>query len=1373
MIFLGNVTYIDIPQDQQKANVLHAYVTFTPPPKDYAAIELGLVNAPQTTGREHMVTLKHKPQSWAPNAKAHGDITVDAKRVDFGVMKSEDLMLGLHTVHSTPSANVQVSVNTHQKRLEVEFSVPSSLMRNGRKAHQRPVQLRYKMYINFTQVTSVVQMQDQNTGEVSLVLSAEAPPLVYRKTDKPLDSHEKGSLRWQEKMLWYRQTEIEQDIDVAKKAKKQLQRDTPIIDIGRWLTYRLIFDTTTSSSERFRKLKEALATHGLPLRTDREVKSQFAATKAMAMWSWLDSPVSALGDGGGDLSSLSDLQQMAHQTIQLPFEVRYQLESCISHGCIHECNIDQAFLESLSLMATESEHGRIRTVKLLEKVVENGLHFYEPKDIFKKVVPNMRNAFRQRQHATHFVKVMTAMVTPTTIYFNAPSLEPSNRVIRHFRQHETRFLRVRFAEEKYNGKIYASEDAQDNEIFTRVKRTMTNGIKVGDRVYEFLAFGNSQFREHGAYFFAATGDLNAAKIRAWMGNFSHIRVVAKYCSRIGQALSTTRATQNKSFKEIKIPDIERNGFCFTDGVGKISPMLAILISSEIGMLKPHVGMGKSEDYPYPSAFQFRMGGCKGVLVVDPSMGYERSVAIRPSQEKFSMMKHTGLEICRISQFTNASLNVQIILVLSALGVEDKVFTDMMDTMLSNIELAMTNEGKAIELLQKNIDLNQMTVQVAQMILDGFMEQQEPFMISCLRLWRSWSLKYLKEKQKIFVEEGAFVLGCIDETATLEGHRDSKPDALPEIFLQVPDREHEGRYKIVEGVCMLARNPSLHPGDIRVVRAVACEKLKHIRDCVVLPQKGDRDIANMCSGGDLDGDDYIVIWDPKLLPKEWNHPPMDYQAPPAVEAEGQINVDHMTSFFVTHMKYNNIGRIAILHRCWADREDEGVKSPQCLKLAELHSRAVDYAKTGQPAELPRELMMGKRPHWYESARSHYHSKKIIGKLFDAVMRADFQPAWDKPFDPRILEAYQLDDGVLEKARDVKEQYDEGVRRIMAKYDIKSEFEVWSTFVIDHCEDFNDYKFVEKIGEEVLTLKERMQKLCHEQISEDEKEQKDWSKKGPFVAAMYTVTAREVEAALAECEQTKIVGGVEIPVREKKVETMPFVSFPWIFPTELGWIANKRIGYSASSLLRIAGSKPVQQAAKTKLRQDILGNVQEPAPLEELVIPDIVGEEFDEEEDLLDMHYTGPKLVGQHLFDKPALPTAHQAEKIPSEGMARDSAVENSDLESDTGVSPSPAKANGPAQLSAPLLDPSSLDEVNTLTSPPPPARTLMADVQIQIPQCTSSGAMTQQKQESLNRTSASEDNEQGDVSDEEEVEEVIIAPPQKKSAFDALEELLAS
>ena len=458
---------------------------------------------------------------------------------------------------------------------------------------------------------------------------------------------------------------------------------------------------------------------------------------------------------------------------------------------------------------------------------------------------------------------------------------------------------------------------------------MINGIIIGDRRYEFLAFGNSQFREHGAYFFAPTDDLSTKAIRRWMGMFKDIKIVAKHAARLGQCFSTTRAINGTKVNIVEVDDITHNGKVFSDGVGRISDLLARLVASELGIAHSPFGP--------PSVYQFRLGGCKGVLAVSPD-AKKREIHIRESQYKFPAI-HEGLEIIRWSQFASANLNRQLILVLSALGVSDDTFMSKLRMQLSNLERAMEDEKMALSLLQKDVDANQMTLVLASMVVDGFQSSREPFVTSLLQLWRAWSIKYLKEKARITIGDGALLFGCVDETATLKGHYnravppsqdasvEEKTKVLPEVFVQVSKRSDE-KPKVILGPMLLARNPSLHPGDIRIVCGVDVPKLHHLSDVVVLPQTGDRDLAGMCSGGDLDGDDYLVIWDPELLPFEWNHEPMDYTPPRPVTVDREVTIDDITSFFVTYMKNDTLPRIAHAHVAFADFMDAGVKDEKC-------------------------------------------------------------------------------------------------------------------------------------------------------------------------------------------------------------------------------------------------------------------------------------------------------------------------------------------------------------------------------------------------------------------------------------------------------------
>jgi RNA-dependent RNA polymerase len=414
-----------------------------------------------------------------------------------------------------------------------------------------------------------------------------------------------------------------------------------------------------------------------------------------------------------------------------------------------------------------------------------------------------------------------------------------------------------------------------------------------------------------------------------MGNFSHINVVAKYAARLGQCFSTTRAIRGLAAPDIvKIPDIERvfegEEHCFTDGVGKISPFLAQMISADLG-LRVQVA---------PSAFQFRLGGCKGILAVSPD-AKDKEVHIRKSQEKFTAA-YNGLEIIRWSRFSAASLNRQTITILSSLGVPDEVFLRMLTEQLRNYHNAMTDYALAQTLLTKFIDENQMTLNIAMMINNGFMREKEPFVVSLLQLWRSWSIKLLKEKAKILVEHGAFLLGCIDETKSLKGYVKSTSapgepfdfEDLPQIFVQIPQKDDNTKYNVLEGICIVGRNPSLHPGDLRVVQAVNVPALHHLRDLVVFPQQGDRDIPSMCSGGDLDGDDFFVIWDKELQPTEWNAEPMNYQPPTPKSQVEPVRVTDLMKFFVRYMKNDSLGKIAHAHLGNSDLLDQGVKSNEC-------------------------------------------------------------------------------------------------------------------------------------------------------------------------------------------------------------------------------------------------------------------------------------------------------------------------------------------------------------------------------------------------------------------------------------------------------------
>lgn len=231
----------------------------------------------------------------------------------------------------------------------------------------------------------------------------------------------------------------------------------------------------------------------------------------------------------------------------------------------------------------------------------------------------------------------------------------------------------------------------------------------------------------------------------------------------------------------------------------------------------------------------------------------------------------------------------------------------------------------------------------------------------------------------------------------------------------------------------------------------------------------------------------------------------------------------------------------------------------FRLAALHSDAVDYVKTGEPAEMPRDLRPKKYPHFMEKEPERTRqSRKILGRLYDMVEKVDFMPSYELQFDDRILSAYPLNEELLATAKAVKVEYDAALHRILAQHDIRTEFEVYSTFVMHHSLASKDYKFHEEIASIRDSLTDGFRKVVFEKVG-----YRDEVKLGPFVAAMYTVTKQEIDAALESLEAKKSKGKQRARTTKKEdqkfaldaTKEMPLISFPWLFPEILGRLANR--------------------------------------------------------------------------------------------------------------------------------------------------------------------------------------------------------------------------
>ena len=357
----------------------------------------------------------------------------------------------------------------------------------------------------------------------------------------------------------------------------------------------------------------------------------------------------------------------------------------------------------------------------------------------------------------------------------------------------------------------------------------------------------------------------------------------------------------------------------------------------------------------------------------------RHILLRESMKKFDSYGDGNLEVCAYAASHRAYLNRQIILLLSCLGVKDEVFLSMQKDVADTLAKASTCPESAIQLLYNFTDesvpmteleptdcTHSATGAAFLMLNHGFSLQAEPLIRSVVSSAQQWVARQLKAKARIPVDKGAYVMGVPDETMELK---------YGEVFIQV-------RGQVIEGKVVVAKNPCLHPGDIRVLEAV--NKSDILRECmndvVVFPVRGRRPHPNEASGSDLDGDEYFVSWDERLLPPRENLTPLDYLKDPD-EMVDQVTESHLANFLVDYLVNADLGTIANAHLALSDHLEEGPEDDRCKQLAALHAKAVDFQKTGVSAKLPDHLKPKKYPDFMEKPKDQTRcSERVLGVLY---------------------------------------------------------------------------------------------------------------------------------------------------------------------------------------------------------------------------------------------------------------------------------------------------------------------------------------------------------------------------------------------------------
>ncbi|KAG2432736.1 hypothetical protein HYH02_012870 [Chlamydomonas schloesseri] len=158
--------------------------------------------------------------------------------------------------------------------------------------------------------------------------------------------------------------------------------------------------------------------------------------------------------------------------------------------------------------------------------------------------------------------------------------------------------------------------------------------------------------------------------------------------------------------------------------------------------------------------------------------------------------------------------------------------------------------------------------------------------------------------------------------------------------------------LVGGRVIMIRNPCYDVGDVRVLAVVDAPACRHLVDVLVLPVTGPRPTADEASGGDLDGDTFLVVWDEELVAAVQATASPPYDAAPEKVA-GKVEMADMISYFAGH-NGAILGRIDSLYQSWAALSGPGCS--ECRQLSQLFSRGVDSVSTGAATAIPGHLQL---------------------------------------------------------------------------------------------------------------------------------------------------------------------------------------------------------------------------------------------------------------------------------------------------------------------------------------------------------------------------------------------------------------------------------
>ncbi|ROT39867.1 hypothetical protein SODALDRAFT_377778 [Sodiomyces alkalinus F11] len=356
----------------------------------------------------------------------------------------------------------------------------------------------------------------------------------------------------------------------------------------------------------------------------------------------------------------------------------------------------------------------------------------------------------------------------------------------------------------------------------------------------------------------------------------------KLFSRLALCLTRTHPTVVLEPSQIRHQPkdiLSPTGNVMNDGIAGMSPAL-------VRRIRDHLGLQDT-----PTGFQGRFGSAKGFWIRDDrDTSDDIWIETFPSQRKwecdFVDEDHRTFEVkSPVRELRPAALNMQFIPVLisranDASDMQRAIARCLEKSLDEELERQRSSMNDPLEYRQwihencfgayRNERLRHEQVRFLaglpdneseriNFLLDGGFHPRKLKYLQDL----SWNLANrmgdaLKTKLNIKIGRSAYAYMVVDFLGVLEEG---------EVHLGFSSKFEADDFSdtLLHGMDVLvARAPAHFPSDIQRVKAVFRPELRGLKDVIVFSTKGDRSLADKLSGGDYDGDQAWVCWDPTIV-----------------------------------------------------------------------------------------------------------------------------------------------------------------------------------------------------------------------------------------------------------------------------------------------------------------------------------------------------------------------------------------------------------------------------------------------------------------------------------------------------------------------------